>query len=84
MYSVIYLLFYNNYRNGFYVIVIILGVIGLLMVPYKGIDGYYKWIAMLMIPIMTLGKVYKKYENQLDAINVYIIVPVVSLILVIL
>ena len=35
MYSVIYLLFYNNYRNGFYVIVIILGVIGLLMVPYK-------------------------------------------------
>ena len=84
MYSVIYLLFYNNYRNGFYVIVIILGVIGLLMVPYKGIGGYYKWIAMLMIPIMTLGKVYKKYENQLDAINVYIIVPVVSLILVIL
>ena len=63
-YSILLLIKKKNLRV-YYLLVIICALSGIVLVPRRGVGGYYKWLALLMIPIMAVGNEYRKVENKI-------------------
>ena len=64
IYSVLLLIKQRNIKV-YYLFVMICAFMGTYLVMKKGVGGYYKWLALLMIPIMAAGNEYRKFESKI-------------------
>lgn len=74
IYSMIYLLTAKESTNKLAWMSALCGIAGILLVSRYGIGKRYIFIALLMIPIMFAGSLYKKY-NKIISSNRWIVFP---------
>lgn len=63
----------------YYVLVAICAVFGVFLVSEKGVGGYYKYIVLLMIPVMAVGNEYRRFESKNIKIPILFIMAVMLL-----